>query len=318
MKSFLQRISLFVVLFLAAALSFAQGGCEFSVTGDWKSTAPGASATYLYRFAQDGTVTAFAVPPAGQRAEMAHAAFKLESPADPKALEFTPLPGGGSFPWGSGRVEITHFGRTQFTATKAGAAPSVWTKEDPDRYFVVLAAHRGTPPHKGGPAFGMLIRTSGSETHLESFGLYYQEDQRINGPVPEELYRGFMSEPASAQNAILRLQITADEFERSLKIIQTWQRRAREGTLLFPPHSYLNIVVPLKEIAESLNQCGEAINLYKLTWLVDDPVGANTAQWELAFEYVKKLRQMNDLQHVTDKQFQQSISSRLQGPQSSK
>src|SRR5260221_3275932 len=52
---------------------------------------------YLYRFAQDGTVTAFTTPPAGQRTEMAHAAFKLESPADPKALEFTPLPGGGSF-----------------------------------------------------------------------------------------------------------------------------------------------------------------------------------------------------------------------------
>jgi transposase-like protein len=317
MKPLYSLVSLFTVLFIAAAMGFAQTGCEFRVAGDWESTAPGESIPHLYRFAQDGTVTAFTGLRSGQRKKLARAAFNLESPQDPKTLEFKSIPGGGSFPWGPGKTEITHFDSRQFTL-KSGSELTAWVKKDPYRYFVILAAHRGTPPHWGGPALGMLVKTGGGDTEVETFGLYYQDGQRINGPVPEELYRQYMIEPASEQDTMLRLQVTAEEFDRGLNIVRSWQRRAREGALLFPAHSYLNIVVPLKEIAESLNQCGEAIKLYKLTWLNDDPIGANTAQWELAFEYVKKLRDLNQLLHVPDKQFQQSISSRLQGPQSQK
>jgi hypothetical protein len=94
-----------------------------------------------------------------------------------------------------------------------------------------------------------------------------------------------------------------------MTILQTWQRRAREGALLFPEYSYLNVIVPLKEIAESLNQCGDTINLYKLTWMVDDELAVNVPEWELAFQYVKKLRQLNEPLNVTDEKFQQSIGN---------
>ena len=108
---------------------------------------------------------------------------------------------------------------------------------------------------------------------------------------------------------MLRLQVTSEEFARSMNIVQTWQKRACEGALLFPEYSYLNIIVPLKEIAESLNQCHETINLYKLTWMVDDELAVNVPEWELAFQYVKRLRQLNEPINVTDEKFQQSIGN---------
>ena len=100
-----------------------------------------------------------------------------------------------------------------------------------------------------------------------------------------------------------------------MNIVQTWQKRAREGALLFPSYSYLNIIVPLKEIAESLNQCGETIKLYQLTWMVDDELGANVPQWELAFAYIRRLRQLNEPLHMNNEKFQQSISSQLERSQ---
>src|SRR5262249_8490295 len=152
-------------------------------------------------------------------------------------------------------------------------------RHDPDKYFVVLAAHRGTPPHLGGPAFVMLIKKPvKSEMKIETFGLYYRDGQRINGPVPAELLRQYMTEPSPHHDAILRLEVTAKQFSRATKIVHAWQKRSADGALLFPSYSYLNVVVPLKEVAESLNACGETIKLHKLTWMVDDEIGANFAE----------------------------------------
>src|SRR5205807_6870045 len=81
-----------------------------------------------------------------------------------------------------------------------GQGCTVNSKKDPHKYFVVLAAHRGTPPHHGGPAFAMLIKTGRNKAESQSFGLYYQADQRINGPVPEELSRQFLSGHLSDQD----------------------------------------------------------------------------------------------------------------------
>jgi len=64
-----------------------------------------------------------------------------------------------------------------------------------------------------------------------------------------------------------------------------------------------------------LNQCGETINLYKLTWMADDDLGANVPQWDLAFEYVKKLRQLNEPLPISNEKFQQTISSQLERSQ---
>jgi hypothetical protein len=48
-----------------------------------------------------------------------------------------------------------------------------------------------------------------------------------------------------------------------------------------------------------------------LTWMLDDELGANVPQWELAFAYVKRLREMNEQSNISSAKFQQDITSRL-------
>ena len=298
--------SLLTIVLAATTVAFSQG-CAVNISGDWEATAPGATSPNLYHFGTDGIVTAFSN--AQPAKELGRATYKLDNLQAPKTIDFKQIKGANSFPIGFARMEISHFGDTSFTLTRAGSGPITWSKKDSYKYFVVLAAHRGTPPHKGGPAFAMLIKSGNNKTEVESFGLYYQADERINGPVPQELARQFLSEHLSDQDTILRLQVTSEEFARSMSIVQTWQRRAREGALLFPEYSYLNVIVPLKEIAESLNQCRETINLYKLTWMVDDELAVNVPEWELAFQYVKRLRQLNESLNIIDEKFQQSVGN---------
>lgn len=318
MRNSFSFISFLAVLFGMTAMASAQTGCEFRISGEWQATAPGETNPYLYRFTPDGKVAVFDLQDKHEHKALALAAFNLENPEDqknPKTLEFRPVAGSGRFPWGTGKFEVVRLDEERFTLVGSGMRQAEWARKDPYGYFLVLAAHRGTPPHQGGPAFGMLIKTGGRETEVESFGLYYHNGERVLGAVPEDLYRTLMKEPVSEQDAVLRVQVTAEEFARSLTVIRSWQKRAGEGALLFPADSYLNIVMPLKEMAESLNQCHEAIKLHKLTWLNDDPVGAKTPEWALAFEYVRKLRQLNDLLHIPDGKFQQSFGSRLQKSQ---
>jgi hypothetical protein len=172
----------------------------------------------------------------------------------------------------------------------------------------MLAAHRGTPPHLGGPAFVVLIKKpAGGQTQIETFGLYYRDGQRINGPVPTELVSRYMPDLPTDQDSVLRLEITAKQFSRAMKIVRSWQKRAAGGALLFPSYSYLNVVVPMKEVSESLNACGATINLHKLTWMVDDEIGANFAEWELSYQYVKKLRELNQQANLPEAKLQQTI-----------
>jgi hypothetical protein len=298
-------MSLLAIVLMATISALGQG-CTISITGDWESTLPGRMSANLYHFAPDGTITVFSV--AQPRQELARGSYNLDSTSAPKTIELKQLRGQDVFPGSGARMEITRFDNAGFSV-KSGTEAISWRRKDPFKYFVVLAAHRGTPPHKGGPAFGMLIKSGGNKTEAESFGLYYLDDHRTYGPVSEELFRQYMAGSRSDQDAVLRLQITAEDFARSMRVVKRWQKRAHDGALLYPSHSYLNIIIPLKEIAESQNQCGENINLYKLRWMMDDELGAKVPEWELAFQYVKKLRQLNESLHVTDEKFQQSIGN---------
>src|SRR5689334_4978921 len=198
-------------------------------------------------------------------------------------------------------------------ATVFGQAGCNSNKES-SQYYVVLAAHRGTRPHQGGPAFAALIKAGEGKPQVETFGLFYRNGERINGPIPDDLYRQFTSDSLPADDAVLRLQISSQAYDRGMKVIRTWQERARKGTLLFPAYSYLNVIVPIKDIVEGLNACGEDFHVYKLTWMVDDEIGANVPQWELAFAYVKKLRQLNEQSHLGGAKFQGNITSSLALP----
>jgi hypothetical protein len=302
MKPFFIFLPLFFAFFFATP-GFGQSGCEFNITGVWQSSLPGDGASVSFDFGADGTVTM-----ALRGAKTARATYKLDDPASPKEITFGSTSEGGAFPWAGSRLEISRHDDVSFAAVSA-EGPITWKRKSPNRYFVILAARHGSPG-AGGPAVGMLIRSEGNHPLIETFGLYYDGTQRITGPVPAESYKHFMTGPGTDSEAILRLEITPAEFDRGMKIMRTWQRRARESELLFPQRSYLNSIVPLKEIAESLNQCSEKIKLHKLNWAVDDEIGANYGLSEVSFQYVKKLRELNDALHLQDNIFRQSVAGR--------
>jgi len=301
------------IFFLAAAGTvFGQAGCNFNIAGDWEATAPGHTGPDLYRFTSDGMVTVFSTAVKGEEPQkLGKATYRLQEAQSARTLEFKPET--RAFPWQAVQMEITQVGRASFTTLSSGQSVT-WAKKDPNQYYVVLAAHRGTPPHQGGPAFVMLIKTGEAKPEVETFGLFYRNGERINGPIPDDLYQRFTSDSLPADDAVLRLQIPSQAFDRAMKILRNWQERAREGTLLFPVYSYLNVIVPMKDVAEGLNECGGNFHIYQLTWMVDDELGANVPQWELAFAYVKRLREMNEQSNISSAKFQQDITSRLAPP----
>jgi hypothetical protein len=306
----------FVCIFLLAAVrtAFGQAECSFNITGDWEATAPKHAGTNLYRFTTDGTVFIFSNAVTGEKSrELSRARYHLIDRKNSRMLEFKPAPGASAFPWGAANMEVTHVDQASFITVSAGLS-TTWVKKDSNQYYVVLAAHRGMPPHQGGPAFAALIKASEGKPTAETFGLFYRNGERVNGAIPDDLYQRFMADSLPPDDAILRLRISSQGFENAMKIMRTWQERAHKGTLLFPSYSYLNIIVPLRDIADSLSQCGTDLQTYKLTWMVDDELGANVAQWELAFAYVKRLREMNEQSHISSTEFQRNTASGLALP----
>jgi hypothetical protein len=65
----------------------------------------------------------------------------------------------------------------------------------------------------------------------------------------------------------------------------------------------------LKEVAECLNRCSETIKLYTLNWASDDDVAVNYNPRQVPFQYLKRLRQLNDKLHVRDEAFHASGQS---------
>src|SRR5262249_43243254 len=123
---------------------------------------------------------------------------------------------------------------------------------------------------------------------------------RIPVPVRDEL----TAESHDDSRAVLRVEVTRRVYERSLKVIETWLRRSREGALYYPLGSRMdlgmNTSVVLKEVAEGLNECGEQIGLYKLDWQSNDEVAVNYRPWQVPFEYVRRLRRLNEAHHVAE------------------
>jgi len=172
-----------------------------------------------------------------------------------------------------------------------------------NRYYLVLAGRSGTFYDKSGPTFPMLIKVDGKDAQVNAVGIYSEKGKRIFGRVPAESYNEFMKESPSQSDVMLRLEISGAQYERCLKFIQTWERRAREGALLYPDISMDNIVL-VKQVTESLNQCGEKIKLYKLDWSIDDRISEDNLASLAPFLYFKELRRLNDSLHVRDERFQ--------------
>lgn len=303
MKRFAILCSL-IFLCLARESASAQQSCDFNIVGTWKTSAADYGGPQLYRFAADGTVSVLAASEPGQSSnqrEIATATYKLDDPGSPKAISFTGTGGEGIFAKGTSSMEITFYDDLSFTCVKPDSSPVRWFRADQIKYFVVFAARLGTFYEGSGPAFPALIKIDGRNTQVDAVGVYSVNGRRAFGTVPPEAYKEFMQEPRSESDVMLRLEITAPQYERALKILQTWERRVREGALLYSKKSSLDNVLLVRQVAESLSQCSQKIKIYNLNYVLDDDWISNKyGAPYIPFHYFKELRRLNEALHVRD------------------
>jgi hypothetical protein len=297
--------STLLFIFLAAAsTSLGQEGCEFSIIGTWKAS--GATDTVVYRFAPDGMVTVLSGQ-GSEPQELARAAYELDDPKNPKSIALTVTNKNRVLLYGKSTIKIIQLAEASLTCEMPGLGVKEWIKVDPNRYFLVLAARRGEFYDQSGTSFPMLIKVAGSESQVDAVGIYSNKGEEAFGPVPPETYKDFMREPKSDSEVMLRLEINSGQYERGLKVVRNWARRVREDALLYPFDPSLNNVLLVKGVTETLNQCSEEVNLYKLNYLSEDWIAERYSPQFIPFAFFKELRRMNEPLHVRDHKFQEAL-----------
>jgi hypothetical protein len=311
--------SLILICLTATATAFGQSyeakkdvvrkGCEFNIVGTWKAEKSDQANPILYRFTPDAKMTVLSG--SGQSSELqekASAVYTLDNPKAPKVILVKADKASGGFAQGTTSMEITGYDDASVTLVRPGSQPTRWVRVDPYRYFIVLAGRLGTFYDGSGPTFPMMIKIGGQQTQIDAVGIYPgRPGYWAFGTIPAETYNEFMREPRKDADVMLRLEITAAQYERGLKIVKTWERRARNNELLYPDLTMDNILVA-KEVTESLNQCGEKFKLYKLDWSMEDhistssPLDGNQISL-IPFLYFKELRRLNQSLHVPDEKY---------------
>lgn len=311
----MKRSAVFTLLLFiclgASATAFGQKGCEFNIVGTWQAPGRDAATTLLYRFASDGTVTvlssaAAAAHHGAEPKEIAKATYELDDPRAPHSITFTAAGKTRIFPYRENSMKIVKYDDDSFTCVSRGGKPVRWVRLDSNQYFIILAARSGEFYDQNGSAFSVMIKIAGSTTQLDAVGTYSAQGTRAFGTVPPESYKDFLREARGDSEVMLRLEINAQQYERALEIVQTSARRAREGALLYPNDFYLNNILLVKAVTETLNQCSEEVNLYKLNYIhPEDWISNNNPPGFVPFVYFKELRRLNETLHVRDNDFPQ-------------
>lgn len=316
MKQSLVVLAFFLMAATATVAQEATEPCAFNIVGTWQSTTGGHKSPTLLRFAADGTATVLARAGQGGVQAEERSRYTLDNPKYPKAIRLTPIRPGVDTSEQSTSMEITQYDDGAFT-TGVTVTPDVeltrWIRVDPYRYFVVLAAGKGSPGF-GASAFAMLIKTDGQRNQTDAFGLYPVKDGKVDyvqlGDISEAIRNQFKKEPLDDSAALFRLEVTAGPYQRALKILKTWERRARENTLLYNI-PYLDNAVYLNQLASSLNDCSETIKLEKLTWRIDDPIISQRNLPQVPYFFIQDIWQRNKDLHLSDDKFYQELQASL-------
>ena len=293
-----------LVLLASTETAVGQQGCEFNIIGTWKAVTTG-GAEVLYRFAPDGTVTVLGSYDSGQPSEseeVGTATYELDDPKAPKSIAINTTKKNKVFLYGKSLIKILDRTETSMTCEMPGYGKVRWTKVDPNRYFIVLAARRGEFYDKSGSAFPMLVKIVGSGSQIDAVGIYSDGGKEAFGTVPSETYKRFLKEPRDDSEVMLRLEINAAQYERGLRILRTWERRVREDHLLYVENA-LNNVLLVKAVTETLNQCNEEFNLYKLYHDEHDWIAEQYGPPFIPFAFFQELRRLNEERHVRDDKF---------------
>jgi hypothetical protein len=317
---------LFIFLFPGILLSQDEKACQFSILGTWQSSTDGRINPTRHRFGSNGVVTELSHSSSDKGSEWqarSESGYKLDDPKAPKAINLTPVGKNGRSPH-SANLRIATFDDGLFVTSPSdgpGTVVTRWTRVDPARYFVVLAAGKGDTGF-GAAGFAMLIKTDGVHTQKHAFGVYpvvnRYERHPILGAIPASVRKQFEHEPVGDSGAMLRLEVTAGPYNRALDVLKTWERRADENTLLYTV-PYLNNAVYLNQLVSSLNEtgvltwrggepCTETIKLQKLTWLLNDPIMTKHNLTQTPYYLFKTLRQLNSSLHLDDRTFYAALA----------
>jgi hypothetical protein len=297
----------------ASALAQAPKSCQFNIVGTWRAQISPTEAR-LYTFDANGVVKVLNASGTDKPTEIATAKYELDDPKAPKEISFTASGKNRIFGRTSITMKVTGFNDSSITCQVPGLGESRWTRVDPDRYFIVLVARRGEFIDDSGSAFPVVIKLAGGTSKIDAAGIYSEKGTPAFGAVPTAAYKEYFREARGDSETILRLEINSRQYERALKIVQEWQRRAREGAMLYTTDNALSAPLPLnnlllvKAVTETLNLCQNDIDLYKLDYIFPGDWITNLYGPEFVpFVYFQDLRKRNEARHIEYKKFQELV-----------
>ena len=312
------KISLLAMMLLgssATALAQEKKSCSFEIVGTWKAQLSPNEAV-LYRFDSNDGVAVLSDLGTGEPRQIATAKYEvINELGKPESVSFAASGNNRIFGAVSKTMKIVSFDDTSITCAIPGIGTLRWTRVEADRYFMVLAARKGEFYDKTGSAFPMVIKLAGGVPTIDAFGVYLGKDGRAFGAVPNNVYKNYLREARNDSETTLRLEINSRQYERALKIIREWDRRAREGALLYTTAAetlddptWLNNIRVVKAVTETLNQCSEDVNLYPLNYVhKDDWISNKVRSAFVPFYYFRELRERNEARHIDDKKFQELV-----------
>jgi hypothetical protein len=292
--------------------------CPCEIVGTWKAQLSKSEAR-LYTFDREGVVKVLKVSGDAQPREIATAKYEfgdeiLEETAPPgqkpnKQVAFTATGKNRIFGRTNVTMKIVRYDDSSITCEIPGVAENIrWTRVDPDRYFMILVARQNEFYDNSGSAFPMVIKLAGGVPEIAAAGTYPSHGKPAFGTIPVEAYKDYLREARGDSEVILRLEINSQQYERALKIVQEWQRRAREGALLYrPPDGIfaLNNLMLLRAVTETLNVCENDFDLYKLDYdyprdWISDVYGPEF----IPFYFFKELKRRNEARHIEYTKFE--------------
>jgi hypothetical protein len=297
--------------------------CPCDIVGTWKAQLSKTEAR-LYEFDGEGVVKVLNVAGDAKPAEIATAKYEfVEEPlpmepaaaqekAPDKQISFTATGKNRIFGRTNATMKIVSYDDSSITCEIPGVAGTVrWTRVDPDRYFIILVARQNEFYDNNGSAFPVVIKLAGGVPTINAAGTYSDHGKAAFGTVPTDVYKDYLREARGDAEVILRLEINSRQYERALKVVQEWQRRAREGALLYrSPDSnvLLNNLLLVRDVTETLNLCQNDLDLYKLDYTY--PKDWITDQYSpefVPFFFFKELRRRNEARHIEYKKFQELV-----------
>ena len=310
-------ISLLAIMLLGSTgTALAQEkSCSFDIVGTWKAQVSSTEA-HLYQFDDKGVVTVLSTAGAAEPRQIATAKYEVNKElGKPESVSFTASDKNLIFGAAKKTMKLVSYDDTSITCAIPGMGTTRWSRVDPDRYFIVLSARTGEFYDSSGSAFPMVIKLAGGTPTIDAFGIYLTKTGRAFGAVPADVYKNYLREARNDSETTLRLEINSRQYERALKVIKEWERRDREGALLYTTATetlddatYLNNILVVKAATESLNQCSEDVNLYPLNYVEKDDKISNSVRSALVpFFYFKELRRRNEARHIPDQKFQELV-----------